>query len=142
MSTSVFFRRAQGFTLVETIVGMVMFLAVSLSLLPVFGVYRAATIKNDYRTGAIAIAQQIADSIRQRDIATLDSSGTATTLPTGDSLASLSHKGKTYAATIVYCQNNTYCDPDSRQIIINIYPYGDTNQTPIYQLETIYTKLQ
>lgn len=121
-----------------------MFLAISLSVLPVFGVYRTATIRNDMRIGAIAVSQQIADTIRQQDIATLPSSGTLSTLPTStaDSLSSLSYKGKTYAANITYCQNNTYCDTSSRHITIRVFPYGDTSQTPLYQLETVYTKLQ
>jgi type II secretory pathway pseudopilin PulG len=144
MKTNIMPREQQGFTLVETIVGMVMFLAVSLSVLPVFGVYRTATIRNDMRVGAIAVSQQIADTIRQQDIAALPASGTFTALPTNtaDSLTSLSFKGRTYAANITYCQNNTHCDTASRQIIIRVFPYGDTTQTPLYQLETIYTRLQ
>jgi type II secretory pathway pseudopilin PulG len=144
MTTKLIFREQNGFTLVETIVGMVMFLAISLSVLPVFGVYRTATIRNDMRIGAIAVSQQIADTVRQQDIATLPSSGTLSTLPTStaDSLNSLSYKGKTYAANITYCQNNTYCDTASRHITIRVFPYGDTAQTPLYQLETVYTKLQ
>jgi prepilin-type N-terminal cleavage/methylation domain-containing protein len=144
MKTKIMPGEQQGFTLVETIVGMVMFLAISLSVLPVFAVYRTATIKNDMRIGAIAISQQIADTVRQQDIASLPNSGTLTTLPTGtaDSLTSLSYKGKTYAANITYCQNNTYCDTATRQITIRVFPYGDTTQVPLYQLETVYTRLQ
>jgi type II secretory pathway pseudopilin PulG len=154
-----------GFTLVEAMVGLVMFAAALGGLVPLIMVSRAYTLKSDSRIGATAVAQQIMDTLRQQDVAQLPNSGTATTLPTTsqDSLAALPYKGKIYSATITYCQDKTYCandpqgKPDTVHLIVNVYQDGNTSTTPtrtcsatgradqsgcpVYQLETVYTKL-
>jgi type II secretory pathway pseudopilin PulG len=142
----------QGFTLVEAVVGMVMFAAAAAGLVPLIMVSRAATLQSDSRIGAIAVSQQIMDSLRQADTTSLPSSGTVTTLPNqnADSIASLPYKGKTYSATITYCETSTYCDTATRHIKVKVYQDGDTatiptrpsDAKPIYQLETIYARLQ
>lgn len=158
MTINVKHKRMKGFTLVEALVGMVMFAAAAAGLVPLIIVSRAFSLQSDSRIGAIAISQQVMDTLRQSDVATLPSSGTFTTLPSGDSIASLPYKGKTYSATISYCETNTYCDTATRQIKVKVYKDGNTTATPtrtcdlsqradqpecpIYQLETIYARLQ
>jgi type II secretory pathway pseudopilin PulG len=152
----------KGFTLVEAVVGLVMFAAALAGLIPLIMVSRTMALQSDSRVGAIAVAQQIMDSLRQIDVACIPSSGTdVTKLPdrtcpavpasTGDSIASLPYKGKTYSATITYCaDNNTYCDATTRQIRVRVFQDGNTadvparsaDATPIYQLETVYARLQ
>jgi type II secretory pathway pseudopilin PulG len=154
-------RRIKGFTLVEALVGLIMFEAALAGLFPLIMVSRRVALQSDSRTGAIAVAQQVMDSLRQIDVACIPSSGTdVTKLPdrscpttpasTGDSIASLPYKGKTYSATITYCQTSTYCDTSTRQIRVRVFQDGNTadvparsaDATPIYQLETIYARLQ
>jgi prepilin-type N-terminal cleavage/methylation domain-containing protein len=148
-------KRESGFTLFEVMVALVIFAAALGGLVPLFMISRAYTLKSDSRIGATAVAQQIMDSLRQQDISTLPNSGTDTKLPTAsqDSLAALPYKGKTYSATITYCQNKAYCGndpqglPDTVHLIVSVYQDGNTSTTPvhtvdpIYQLETVYTKL-
>jgi type II secretory pathway pseudopilin PulG len=137
-----------GFTLIEAMVGLIMFAAALGGLLPIIMVSRAFTLKSDSRIGASAVAQQIMDTLRQTDIPLLPSSGTVTTLPSNDSIASLSYKGKLYSATITYCETASYCDSATRHLKVKVYQDGNTDtnpvhtQDPVYQLETIYTRLQ
>jgi type II secretory pathway pseudopilin PulG len=158
MKTNMKYKSTNGFTLVESVVGMVMFAAVVAGLAPLIIISRTFAMQSDSRVGAIAVAQQIMDSLRQADAATLPSSGTVTTLPSSDSIANLSYKGKTYSATITYCENTTYCNTNTRHLKVKIYNDGNTATTPtrtcapggrtdqkgcpIYQLESVYARLQ
>lgn len=154
-------RQIKGFTLVEALVGLIMFAAALGGLLPLIMVSRTMALQSDSRIGAIAVAQQIMDSLRQVDVTCIPTTGTdVTKLPdracpttpasTGDSITSLPYKGKTYSATITYCQTSTYCDTATRQIRVRVFQDGNTadvparpaSATPIYQLETIYARLQ
>jgi prepilin-type N-terminal cleavage/methylation domain-containing protein len=148
-------KRESGFTLVEVMVGLIIFAAALGGLLPLFMISRAFSLKSDSRIGATAVAQQIMDTLRQQDISALPNSGTAAKLPTGsqDSLVELPYKGKIYSATITYCQDTAYCGndpqglPDTVHLIVKVYQDGNTSTTPVhtvdpvYQLETVYTKL-
>jgi type II secretory pathway pseudopilin PulG len=150
MTTNIKQKSIKGFSLVEAVVGMVMFAAAAAGLVPLIMVSRAFSLQSDSRIGAIAVSQQIMDSLRQIDVVTLPTTGTATTLPSGDSIASLPYKGKTYSATITYCETSTYCDSETRHLKVKVYQDGDTAATPtrasdakpVYQLETIYARLQ
>jgi type II secretory pathway pseudopilin PulG len=141
-------RREGGFTLTEAMVGLVMFAAAIGGLLPIMMVSRAFTLKSDSRIGASAVAQQIMDTLRQADVTLLPSSGIVTKLPSNESIASLSYKGKLYSATITYCETSTYCDTTTRHLKVKVYQDGNTAATPthtedpVYQLETVYTRLQ
>lgn len=150
MTINVKHKHTKGFTLVEAVVGMIMFAAAAAGLVPLIMISRIFSLQSDSRIGAIAVAQQLMDTMRQADIANLPSSGTVTTLPSGDSIALLPYKGKTYSATITYCETTTYCDTATRQIKVKVYQDGNTaanpsrsaNAAPVYQLETIYARLQ
>lgn len=138
-----------GFTLLESVVGLVMFAAALGGLLPLIMISRVFILQSDSRIGAVAIAQQLMDTLRQRDTALLPSSGTVTSLPSGDLITSLPYKGKTYSATITYCETSTYCDASTRHIKVKVYQDGNTSTTPtrspdipVYQLETVYARLQ
>jgi type II secretory pathway pseudopilin PulG len=155
-------RHIKGFTMVEALVGLIVFSAALGGLLPLIMISRTFAIQSDSRIGAIAVAQQIMDSLRQIDVTCIPSTGTDitklpdTTCPTtpastGDSITSLPYKGKTYSATVTYCANNsTYCDATTRLIRVRVFQDGNTadvparpaSATPIYQLETIYARLQ
>jgi prepilin-type N-terminal cleavage/methylation domain-containing protein len=141
-------KQNDGFTLVETVAGMVIFLVASTAIIPVFMTYKLSTIRNDVRMGAVAIAQQTMDTLRKTDVASLETTNavhTETSLPTaagGASLSSLSYKGKTYSATITYCETASYCDTNSKHIKVKVYPNGNTAIPPIFELETVYARLQ
>jgi type II secretory pathway pseudopilin PulG len=154
-------RHIKGFTLVEALVGLIMFEVALAGLIPLIMISRTMALQSDSRIGAIAVAQQVMDSLRQVDVTCIPSSGTEITkLPdrscpttpasTGDSIASLPYKGKIYSATVTYCETATYCDTTTRHIKVKVYQDGNTadvpartaDANPIYQLETIYARLQ
>jgi type II secretory pathway pseudopilin PulG len=98
MVTKFYQKRNKGFTLVEAVVGLLMFEIAMAGLLPLLMISRRVALQNDSRIGAIAVAQQVMDSLRQLDVACIPSSGTEITkLPdrtcpttpasTGDSIA-------------------------------------------------------
>lgn len=140
----------QGFTLVETVVAMVLFAAIIGGLAPLMMVSRTFALQSSNRIGAIAVAQEIMDSLRQGDVSNMPLSGTTTTLPAGNSIANLPYKGKIYSATVTYCEVSSHCDATTRHLKVSVYQDGDTAVTPsrtasvqpIYQLETIYVRLQ
>jgi type II secretory pathway pseudopilin PulG len=142
-------KQNDGFTLVETVAGMVIFMVASTAIIPIFMTYKLSTVRNDTRIGAVAVAQQIMDTLRSTDITTLrnpniNTLGTSTSLPTaagGASLNSLSYKGKTYSATITYCEVASYCGTNSKHIKVKVYPQGNTANDPIFELETVYARL-
>ena len=132
-------RDSQGFTLLEAMVSLLVLFAMMAGLLPVFMSWRLSTINNTIKTGAIAISQQILDELRQDpDVDTWASSGTVTQKPSGESINSIEYGGKTYNASITYCNNSDYCDTKTRQITLQV----NHNQNSIYTIETVYTKLE
>jgi type II secretory pathway pseudopilin PulG len=132
--------REGGLTLVETMVALVIFSAVVGTFLPIFGAYRVSTIKNDVRLAATAVSQQVMDELRQTDIAALPLTGNELEqMPSGASTSSLPYKGKYYRVTITYCNPNNNCNGNTRRIRVRTY-HGSSTE-PIFQLETVYTKL-
>ena len=157
----------KGFTLVEALVGLVMFEVALAGLLPLMMVSRTFALRSDSRIGAIAVAQQVMDSLRQIDVKCLPTSANqVTSLPDktcpspapsggGDSIASIPYKGKTYSATITYCANTSaICNTNTRLVQVLVYsdnnpnhfcdPNGrpDQSQCPVFQLTNIFTRLQ
>lgn len=134
----------KGLTLVEAVVSILIFFVALGGIVPISLNYSLAAIRNEQKTGAIAISQQILDELRQVDASTLpDGNTTATTLPPGTSGESLVHvpfMGKEYSSQITYCQtaSASYCDANSRHIKIEVFRDGQS----IYEVETVYTKFE
>ena len=123
-------RADEGFTLVEAIVGLVIFLIVAAFMIPMFYQQRLSTINNELVTGAIAVSQQTLDKIRQSDITALPSSGTTIT--------SVSEMGKQYSVSVTYCETTTYCNAITRDIKVQVRHHEQT----IYTVKTVYLRLQ
>lgn len=130
----------EGFTLIESLVAMLMLLATLGGLIPVFMSYRLAAIDNQIKTGAIAVAQKKLDEIRQTPW---------DDLPTGTSVNSVTttenHMGKDYSAVRTYCPNGPVgnsligqCDAETKAIRIEVL--YDTRE--ILEIETVYTKFE
>lgn len=127
----------KGLTLVEAVVSMLIFFIALGSIVPISLNYSLAAIRNEQKTGAIAISQQILDEVRQFDIRTLPSGNTTvTTLPSGDPLPH-SVMGRDYSPQITYCEtaNANYCKPDSRHIKVEVFRDGQS----IYEVDTVFT---
>ncbi len=126
----------QGFTLVETMVSLVIFLAVLGGLLPVLVTSRISALENNIETGAIAVSQQILDRLRQVDVTTLPNAGSTT------EVVQFEQTGNNYRATINYCQNAAFCDANSRHIQVSIDLDGNPDPDPVYEVETVYTRFE
>ncbi len=154
-----------GITLVETMVSLIIFLAVLAGLVPAYVSYRLQSIKNPVRLGAVSVSQQILDEIREvRDVNALPNDGVAKTTATPSTatlpalpalrrntdLTNLTAYGKNYSAEVIYCETtpvNTlkeYCTLNSRYIRVKVYQkFSNGNSTnPVYEVSTIYTKFE
>lgn len=137
----------KGFTLVEAIAGLVIFLVVATFMMPMFANQRLSSINNEIKTGAIAVSQQVLDELRQVDIVSLKPSATTPYVPSdrsavlasGDDVVSKSVMGKPYKATISYCPDGAtdiYCNSNARHIKVQV----SYNAQVIYTVETVYTR--
>jgi type II secretory pathway pseudopilin PulG len=144
-----------GITLVETIVSLLIFLAVLAGLVPAYMSYRLQSIKNPVRIGAVAVSQQILDEIRQiKAVDTLPNDGfvktTTAPSPRNTDLTNLSAYGKNYSAQVIYCEKTPidksgYCTFNARYINVKVYQKfsnGSVSNAPVYEVSTVYTKFE
>jgi type II secretory pathway pseudopilin PulG len=144
-----------GITLVETMVSLIIFLAVLAGLVPAYVSYRLQSIKNPVRLGAVSVSQQILDEIREvRDVNTLPNDGLAKTTtnpaPRNTDLTNLTAYGKTYSAQVTYCETvpinkSSYCTLNARYIAVKVFQKfnnGTVSDNPVYEVSTIYTKFE
>jgi type II secretory pathway pseudopilin PulG len=142
-----------GITLVETIVSLLIFMAVLAGLVPAYMSYQLQSIKNPIRTGAVSVSQQILDEIRQiRDVNTLPNDGLAKTTtapsPRNTDLTNLTAYGKNYSAQVTYCETtpvdkSNYCSLNARYIDVKVFQKfgnGSVSNEPVYEVSTVYTK--
>lgn len=130
-------QQTEGFTLLEAMVSLLVLFAMMAGLLPVFMSWRLTTINNTIKTGAIAISQEILDELRQdEDVNAWDSSNTALSVkPSGESIAAIDYGGKTYNASLTFCEVAAYCDANTRHVTLAVSHNNDT----IYTIRTVYT---
>ena len=147
--------KAQGITLVETIVSLLIFMAVLAGLVPAYMSYRLQSIKNPVRLGAVSVSQQVLDEIRQvKDVNTLPDDGLAKTTtapaPRNTDLTNLTAYGKNYSAQVTYCETvpvdkSSYCSLNARYIAVKVFQKfnnGTVSTNPVYEVSTIYTKFE
>ena len=147
----------QGFTLLETMVSLMILMAALVGILPMYMVSRLQVIRGEINTGAIAVSQRVLSNLRQEinDPSIIGSADDIpddglpkNALPSGDSVANISHMGKDYNTTITYCSDSNaddcgISDPmdfptSSRLIQIQVNFNGDT----VYETQTIFTKFE
>lgn len=130
----------QGFTLIESLVAMVMFLGALAGIVPIFMTYRIGAIRNQIKTGAIAVAQDRLDEIRNTPW---------DQLPTGtgqnQSSEPIEAMGKEYSVTTTYCPTGPVgstlinrCDTSAKAVRIEV----SYDNQEIIEIETIYTDLE
>jgi type II secretory pathway pseudopilin PulG len=132
--------REGGLSLVEAMVALIIFGGVLSAMMPLFVTYSITTVKNDLKIGGMAVSQRVMDELRQAKIKELPSAGKKTELPSGTSTTSMEYKGAIYRVEIEYCNPNTNCDENTRQIKVSAFHGSNTN--PVFQLETVYTQLK
>lgn len=121
----------RGLTLVESVVSLLIFFVALAGIVPIFLNYTISSINNEKRTAAIAISQEVIDSIRhnqEEDFDDLPTSGSETQ-------ASITYLEREYTPVVTYCQNSTYCSDIARHIKVEIFQ----NEQSIYEAETVFT---
>jgi type II secretory pathway pseudopilin PulG len=149
-----------GISLVETMVSLIIFLAVLAGLVPAYVSYRLKSIQNPVRLGAVSVSQQILDEIREvKDVNALPNDGIAKTTATPSTpilpalpalrrntdLTNLTAYGKNYSAQVIYCDKPNYCSTNARHIHVLVFQKfnnGSVSTNPVYEVSTIYTKLE
>ncbi|NJN72785.1 MAG: type II secretion system protein [Limnothrix sp. RL_2_0] len=132
----------QGFSLVEAI-GALLILTITFAIAgPLFLTQTKSNIKNEIRTGAVSVSQQILDDLRLENNLTLGETSE-------DNIESL---GKFYNYTQFICTDQPTFNNDSsvtcpitvdvnnpiRYILLQVKYYEET----IYTVETIYTDIK
>ncbi|MGF1604357.1 MAG: prepilin-type N-terminal cleavage/methylation domain-containing protein [Thermosynechococcaceae cyanobacterium] len=125
----------QGFTLLETMVALLILLAALAGIVPLFITYKLGAINNQLETGGIAVSQGILDEIRQKKWQYLPTSNVASTVA-----GTASYMGKTYNYTTTYCpadaQPANICDDNTKFIRVKV----SYNAREVFEAETIYTR--
>lgn len=94
-------RPQRGLTLIECMVSMVLFLIVSVGIVGGSASYLKMNTINEQKSAAISATQQVLDTVRVSDPATLPTSGqTSQTVAVG---------GRNFTVSISYCQVFSYC---------------------------------
>ena len=85
---------------------------------------------SEERSNALAAAQEVIEALRHKDPASLPSSGSS-------ALQAVTVGAHEYEVLTHYCQKPTYCDADSRHIVVEVSFAGKD----VYAIETVFTRL-
>lgn len=127
----IFCKNESGLTLVESVVSLLIFFVALGGIIPLFLNYTISSINNEKRSAAIAISQEVIDSIRHNQDEDFDD------IPTSGSetQASITYLEREYTPVVSYCQNSAYCSDIARHIKVEIFQ----NAQSIYEAETVFT---
>ncbi len=119
-----------GFGLIEAIVSLVILGIVMTSLLPALSNTIAINTTSELRTGAVHVAQQVLDDLRQ-DGETWPDSGTEDEVDTGRGVYTyvIEHEQ--------FCDENDDCFDGARRVSVEVAHNG----RPLYEVETVFTSL-
>ncbi len=131
-----------GFSLIESIVSLLIFIVTFSMASPLFVAQQKSNIKNEIQTGAVSLSQQVLDNLRLETSLTLGETNES----------SISSLGRNYGYTQFVCtdrptvasDNSVSCDTTvdvnnpMRYILLQI----DYNEETIYTVETIYTDIK
>jgi len=120
-----------GFTLIETLVALVIFSLVSAAMMPAFLSQLKFSHSSKIKTGAMSAAQQALDAVRVVNPETLPSGGATVT-------STVNAGDYTYSVVLTYCNPTNYCTSRSRYITAEVSYQG----TELYEVSTVYTRLR
>lgn len=120
----------KGFTLLEALVSLGILGITLVAMLPAFQSFMDANSLSEERSNALAAAQEVIESLRHKDPASLPSSGSSP-------VQAVTVGQHEYEILTHYCQESTYCDADSRHIVVEVSFAGKN----IYAVETVFTRL-
>lgn len=124
-------KRSQGVGLIEVVFAIAVLGIVLGAISPLFANYAKINRESQYRTDAVAVAEQTLDGMRQKDFANWPAQGVTTNVSTG---------GGTYQVKVTYCTGNvtSLCSEGARHTRVEVSRGGKT----YYNVETVYTKFE
>lgn len=121
---------SKGFTLLESLVALGILGVTLMAMVPAFQMLMDANSLSEERSNALAAAQEVMESLRHQDPASLPSSGSSP-------VQAVSVGAHEYEVVTHYCRNTTYCGSDSRHIVVEVSFAGKD----VYAIETVFTRL-
>lgn len=122
--------KSDGFTLLESLVALGILGVTLVAMLPAFQAFMDANSVSEERSNALAAAQEVMETLRHADPASLPTSGSS-------AVQAVTVGEHEYEVVTHYCQNSTYCGTDSRHIVIEVAFAGKD----VYTIETVFTRL-
>ena len=128
-------KRSGGLTIVEAVIALAVIGVALAAIVPVFTNYAGVNQRSDVRTGAVAAAQEVLESLRQQDFSSWPANGAVVTAGSG---------GRDYGVVVNYClQGQDGVKPDApclsegqiRHVLLEAKYGGEVR----YELETAYT---
>ena len=114
--------RQGGFTLVETLVALVILGIALTGILPAFTSHTRVNARSQQRSGAIVAAQQVLESLRLDDPAAMPEAGS--TAPQLVLVGDVPYEVITH-----YCENESLCDDASRHLTVEVQLDGKRSMT-------------
>ncbi len=125
-------RNEQGFTLIEVMIAMIIYLLILASMLPVFVSFTRLNTLTEIRTEAASAGAFVLDQLRLLDPITMPASGS-------DPAENIVVGTRTYSVVTSYCSDVTYCNTNNnRHILIQASYKGQV----FYEVETVFTQLR
>ena len=122
--------RAQGFTLVEMLVALLILGVLMGVVITAISSNTSLNSQTELRSQAVVAAQQVLDTARTRDPATMPTSGS-------DAAVSVLVGGHPFSVTLSYCTNPTYCTGTARQLLAQASYAGRS----LFSVETVFTSV-
>lgn len=125
-------RKAAGFSLLEVLVSLSLFSVVSAIMATSFTTHQDFNTQSALRTAAAMAAQQVLDTTRVEDPASLPTYGSS-------AAENVTIGTKTFQVVTTYCPISTYCSSANiRHLRLEVSYNGDLQ----YEVDTVYTRLQ
>lgn len=121
----------RGLTLVEVLVALAILALVGPILAGFLGYLRVNT-RAELRSQAVTLAQERLEALRLVDVSSLPANGCQDEEGT--------RSGRRYVVRTCYCVDGALCGPGARHLRVEVYLEGEA--TPLYRVETVYTKLE
>lgn len=121
----------RGFTLLEALVAMAILGAALAGMIPAFQTFLDANSLSEQRSNAVAAAQQVMETLRQVDPATLPASGTS-------DVATVTVGLHEYEVVATYCAEPSHCSSAARHVILEVSLAGQT----VYTVESVFARLR
>jgi len=121
----------QGFSLIESLIGLALLAVVLASLLPAFLTLMDANTFSEEHSAALAAGQRAMEKLRLTDPGSLPAQGSSPAQV-------IVVDGREFEVLTHYCRVAEYCTGDTRHVTVEIR-YGGHE---VYDVDTVYTRMQ